>query len=294
MNQAKPLTRAVTAALLVLPALLILPSPGWSQQQNRRAGIEFQDCTDCPTMVVVPSGRFMMGSPSTEEGRDQGEGPQHTVAIANDFAAGKFEVTRSQYAQFVGETGHSGYDGCFYMDGREWKIDATRSWRNPGFAQSDSDPVVCVNWDDAKAYVSWLSRKSGEPYRLLSESEWEYAARAGTNTQFYFGESISDSQANYNWAEGKTVPVGRYASNAFGLHDMHGNVLEWTEDCSNDSYDGAPSDGSAWVTGNCERRILRGGAWFSPWSFLRSAYRYGSTAFRPSPYSGFRVARTLN
>ncbi len=227
MNQSKPFTRAVTAALVSLASLIILTPHGWSQQQDRTAGSEFEDCADCPTMVVVPSGSFMMGSPSTEEGRGQGEGPQHTVTISNAFAVGKFEVTRSQYEQFVRETGHSGYDGFFCMDGREWKIDVSGSWRNPGFAQSDSDPVVCVNWDDAIAYVSWLGQKTGKPYRLLSESEWEYAARAGTTTRFHFGDSISSNPANYNWNEEKTVPVGSYSPNAFGLYDMHGNVLEW-------------------------------------------------------------------
>ena len=155
-----------------------------------------------------------------------------------------------------------------------------------------------VSWEDAQSYVRWLSRETGEEYRLLSEAEWEYAARAGTRTRYWWGDAIGRNRANcagnhcgdsYRY----TAPVGSFSSNGFGLHDMHGNVWEWVEDCWNDSYRGAPSDGSAWESGDCGVRVLRGGSWSHVPRLLRSAYRFGSTAGDRSSYAGFRVARTL-
>ena len=151
-----------------------------------------------------------------------------------------------------------------------------------------------VSWKDAQSYVGWLSRKTGNVYRLLSESEWEYVARAGTETAYHFGNGISPSQANYGYDEKRTVPVGSYPSNAFGLHDVHGNVREWVEDCSHDSYRGAPNDGSVWTSGgDCEYRVLRGGSWFFGPGSVRSAIRYRDTTALLDFNSGFRVARTL-
>ena len=148
-------------------------------------------------------------------------------------------------------------------------------------------------WHDAKAYVAWLSRKTAKDYRLPSDAEWEYAARAGTTTKYHFGDDISRSQANYGRNEGKTVAVGRYGANAFGLHDMHGNVWEWVEDCWNGTYAGAPADGAAWTTGNCHRRLRRGGAWFNRAKFVRAAHRYGGGTAVRIYFIGFRVARTF-
>ena len=174
----------------------------------------------------------------------------------------------------------------------------------PGFSQGKRHPVVCVNWNDAKAYVRWLSRETGEDYRLLSESEWEYVARAGTTGPFHTGATISTKQANYDgnhtYGSGrkgryrkKTTPVGKFPANAFNLHDVHGNVWEWVEDCWNGSYEGAPEDGSAWESGDCSRRVLRGGSWFFTPRDLRSAHRgWGTTDYRSSR-AGFRIARTL-
>ena len=196
-------------------------------------------------------------------------------------------------------------DSCWAAVDHEWEYRSGHGWRNPGFRQTDRDPVVCVNRDDARAYASWLSRKTGKQYRLLSEAEWEYAARAGTAGPFHFGNTISTDQANYDgdytygrgWKgryRGKTVPAGSFLSNRFGLHDMNGNVGEWVEDCGHDDYSGAPSDGSAWTTGgNCSRRVVRGSGWpFHP-AMLRSSTRHWNSSTVRGDYYGFRVARTL-
>ena len=270
-------------------------------------GKEFQDCDVCPRMVIVSPGTFLMGSPATEKERQDDEGPQHQVTISNPFAVGKYEVTREQFEEFVEATGHdASSSGCWtYLEGDLWQLRQQHSWRKPGFSQSNDHPVVCVNWHDAQAYVSWLSRKTGEQYRLLSESEWEYVARAGTTGPFHFGSTISTNQANYrgNYTYGdgpkgiyrnKTVSVGSFAANRFGLHDVHGNVWEWVEDCWHETYHGAPLDGSAWVTGgDCDLRVLRGGSWVNRPMYLRSAFHGGEEAGIRSDEFGLRVARTL-
>ena len=246
----------------------------------------FRDCLQCPDMVVVPAGWFMMGSPASEAFRDKDEGPVRRVTISEPFAVGKYEVTFAEWDVCASDGGCGGH----------------RPW-DEGWGR-DERPVINVSWNDARSYAGWLSRKTGKGYRLLSESEWEYAARAGTTGPFHTGETISTDQANYvgirvygSGRKGvyrkKTVPVGSFAPNGFGLHDMHGNVWEWVEDCWNGSYAGAPADGSAWEGGDCGRRVLRGGSWFYSPRDLRSADRgwYGS-GFR-NLYLGFRVARTL-
>ena len=246
-----------------------------------KVGDTFRDCATCPEMVVVPSGSFMMGSPADEQGRKDYEGPQHRVTISKPFAVGKYEVTRGQFAAFVDAIGY----------------DAGSCWRNPGFTQTDTHPVVCVSWHDAKAYIEWLST-TGQNYRLLSEAEWEYVARAGTTTAYHFGATISPSQANYGKNNGGTTEVGSYPANAFGLHDVHGNVWEWVEDCMHlRDYNGAPSDGSAWTSdrddGEYHVRVLRGGSWAGNLSYLRSADRFDYLARDRYNYIGFRIARTL-
>ena len=235
-------------------------------------GGKLRDCDVCPELVVIPAGQYRMGSPESEEGRYDSESPVHEVTIQEPFAVGIHEVTREEFGHFVNETGHSAGETCWTYEG-EWKERSDRNWTKPGFRQGEREPVVCVNWKDAQAYVTWLSEKTGQGYRLLSESEWEYVARAGTRTPFHYGRTISTDQANYNGnytygsgREGeyreKTVPVGSYPTNEFGLHDVHGNVWEWVEDCGHDSYDGAPSDGSAWTSGgDCSTRVVRGGSW---------------------------------
>ncbi len=250
-------------------------------------GKEFHDCPECPEMVVVPAGSFTMGSPASEKGRDRDEGPQRRVTIAESFAVGKYEVTRGEFGKFVEATGHAMRNSC---------------WDNPGFRQTDRDPVVCVNWKDAQAYVRWLSEKTGQRYRLLTEAEWEYAARAGTWSRYHWGDSIGQGRANCHdcgsrWGNKQTAPVGSFSANGFGLHDMHGNVWEWVEDCWHGDYAGAPSDGSAWTSGgDCSRRgrrVLRGGSWFNSPGYLRSAIRIKNGAGDRDDDIGFRVARTL-
>jgi formylglycine-generating enzyme required for sulfatase activity len=214
------------------------------------------------------------------------EGPQLSAAIAKPLAVGKFTVTFEEWDACVADRGCGGYKPSDAGWGRNRR------------------PVINVSWDDAKAYVAWLSRKTGQEYRLLSESEREYAARAGSATPFWWGSSISTSQANYdgtstygNGAKGeyrkKTVPVDSFQPNPFGLYQVHGNVWEWTEDCYHDSYDGAPSDGSAWTAGDCSRRVVRGGSWGFVPGFLRAAFRFWLSTDGRYDYLGFRVGRTL-
>ena len=249
-------------------------------------GKEFRDCDSCPVMVVIPAGTFRIGSPESEKGRYRIEGPLHEVKFAAAFAAGKFEVTFNQWETCVSE------GGC------------SREPYDMGWGRGKR-PVISVSWHDTSEYVDWLSQKTGKQYRLLSESEWEYATRAGTTGPFHFGSTISTEQANYNgnytYGGGqkgvyrdRTVPVGSFSANEFGLHDLHGNVWEWVEDCWHDSYSGAPSDGSAWISGgNCEYHVLRGGSWDDGPRNVRSANRVGGEAGFRSIRNGFRVARTL-
>ena len=282
-----------------------------AEDRARKPGDTFRDCPECPEMVVVPAGSFVMGSPEWEWDDDQ---VRHEVRIGYRFAVSVTEVTRGEYKRFVLTTGHAAGNFCVYYKAHEWGIGSGLNWRNPGFGQTDSHPVVCVNWNDAKAYVRWLSGLTGEAYRLLSESEWEYVARAGTATSRYWGESASDQcryangadktsgdfgfgRASCNDGHARTAPVGSFVPNKFGLYDVYGNVWEWVEDCWNDSYDGAPSDGSAWESGNCGDRVVRGGSWYDKSMYLHSANRrreWGpfDTGSRDN-YVGFRVARTL-
>ncbi len=250
------------------------------------AGEEFRDCEDCPEMVVLPAGEFMMGAPASEEGRGDDEGPRHRVTIAKPLAVGKYQVSFAEW------------EACRRAGG------CSHSTEDEGWGRGNR-PAINVSWEDAQGYVKWLSRKTGKKYRLLSESEWEYAARAGTTTPFHTGATISTDQANYDgnstYGSGRkgvfrkrTVAVGSFPANQFGLHDMHGNVWEWVEDCWHDSYAGAPADGSAWTRGGvCVIRVRRGGSWGSKPRYLRSAFRdSGGTGARVN-FAGFRVARTL-
>ena len=270
-------------------------------------GDVFRDCPDCPEMVVVPSGSFTMGSPSSEEGRYDNEGPRRRVTIGSPFAVGVYEVTRGEFGRFVSATGRSMGNSCWTWDG-EWKSRPGRGWRNPGFSQDDSHPVVCVSWEDARAYAQWLSGETGEYYRLLSESEWEYVARGGTQTRYWWGDGSSsqcryangaDASSGLDWGVdcddgySRTSPVGSFGGNSFGLRDVHGNVWEWVQDCWNEDYDGAPGDGRAWERGECSRRVLRGGSWDGIPRFLRAAVRGWSGSGLRNGDAGFRVARTF-
>ena len=277
------------------------------------AGKVFRDCTECPEMVVIPSGGFRMGSPRRERGRKSNEGPRREVTIKTPFAVGKYEVTRDQYATFVAETGHDTVGGCLVWNGKRWKEDGRRWWRDPGFNQTGTHPVVCVGWHDARAYVEWLSGRTGHQYLLLSESKWEYAARAGSETPRHWEAEYSRSEAgtcryangagsktSFRWRNTacddgyrQTAPVGSFSPNAWGLYDMIGNVWEWVEDCVH-GYSGAPSDGSSWTSGgDCGRHLYRGGSWSNNPKTLRSAARGGDAPGHRGTAVGFRVARTL-
>ncbi|MFS2137545.1 SUMF1/EgtB/PvdO family nonheme iron enzyme [Duganella sp. Dugasp56] len=254
-----------------------------------------------PDLVLIPTGRFQMGSHEHEQalaikaGAQKNwldrEMPQHWVGIEHPFAMGRFPVTVGQWRQFVRATG--------------WESQSDTDWRAPGFAQNDEHPVVGVSWMDAQQYLRWLSEMTGQLYRLPSESEWEYACRAGTKTAFSFGDTISTEQANYDgnytyngsrrgtYLQG-TNKAGIFQPNPWGLFDMHGNVWEWTQDVVHDNYAGAPADGSAWEEGGDPvRRILRGGSWLYNPRYLRSAVRNGFSAVLANDIVGFRVARKL-
>jgi formylglycine-generating enzyme required for sulfatase activity len=267
--------RAVTLAEAVWPKVL-------SAEAERALPPKqiFTECAHCPEMVVMPAGEFWMGSPEDEKDRYNNEGSRHKVTIARAFAVSRFEVTSDEW------------DACVILGGCKWpapEADWGRGRR----------PVMNVSWDDAQKYVAWLSERTGKRYRLLSEAEWEYAARAGSDKAYSWGDEIGKNNANCNgcdsqWDFKQTAPVGSFAPNAFGLYDMHGNVWEWIQDCYNDSYNGAPTDGSAWTAGDCTRRVVRGGSWFDSPRYLRSANRNRDTSVDRGSYLGFRVGRTLD
>jgi formylglycine-generating enzyme required for sulfatase activity len=254
-----------------------------------------------PDLVLIPTGRFQMGSTEHEQSIAIKAGsqrtwldkemPAHWVGIERSFALGRYPVTVREWRQFVRATG--------------WESKLDVSWGDPGFKQTDDNPVVCVSWDDAQLYLQWLSGKTGQAYRLPSEAEWEYACRAGTHTAFSFGDEISTEHANYDGNftynhglrgefRGGTSKVGTFQPNPWGLFDMHGNVWEWVQDTVHENYEGAPTDGSAWEQGGDNaRRILRGGAWLYQPRYLRSALRNGYSAVLANDVVGFRVVRNL-
>lgn len=253
--------------------------------QGIEVGQVFRDCPECPEMVVLPPGRFTMGSSAEEAQRGNDESPQHKVDISYPLTVGKYEVTFAEW------------DACFTAGG------CTHRPEDEGWGRGRR-PVINVSWNDAQEYVKWLSGKTGKPYRLPSESEWEYAARAGTTTPFFTGNCITTNQASYDGTSGyphcvpqskvslnQTAEVGSHAPNAFGLHDLHGNAWEWVQDCYNATYAGAPGDGKAWIEGECGLRIQRGGAWDYYATYLRSAYRGREAPDYRYPNYGFRVAR---
>ena len=225
-------------------------------------------------MVWIAPGTFQMGSPPSEEGRDSDEGPVHEVTIRQGFYLGKYEVTQAQWEAVMGSN-PSRFKGC------------------------GDCPVERVSWDDAQAFIGKLNEMEGENrYRLPSEAEWEYAARAGSVTAYSWGNEIGNNRANcYGCGSQsdreKRAPVGSFPSNAWGLHDMHGNVWEWVQDCWNDSYRGAPTDGAAWESGACEVRVVRGGSWDGDPRNLRAAFRIGHYSVVRYSDSGFRVVRTV-
>ena len=240
------------------------------------SGQRFRDCAECPEMVVVPAGSFLMGSLGGELAGLESAQPVRRVTIDKPFAVGVYEVTFAEWDACLADGGCNGYRP-----------------HDQGWGRG-RHPVLNVTWEDTQAYLAWLSGKTGQSYRLLSEAEWEYAARAWTQTSFSFGNSILPSQANY-WSSDwkRTLPVGSFEPNAFGLFDMHGNASEWVQDCWHPSYEGAPTDGSAWESGPCTGRVDRGGSYDSGGSSIRAASRLGWSADIPDYSRGFRVAKTL-
>ena len=267
----------------------------------------FRECPDCPDLVVIPAGTFMMGSPLDEPGRFDAEGPRHPVSV-RAFALGKTDVTVGEFLTFLQDTGYQP-EPCDRVLGLMWQSPRRGVADPPGAADLPRQPAVCLSWNDAQAYVAWLNGKvhpapkdGGGPYRLPSEAEWEYAARAGTTTARWWGEDIGAGNANCNgcgspWDNQLLAPAGRFGPNAFGLYDMLGNVWQWTDDCWNESYVGAPRDGRAWMGGDCGKHVLRGGSWSNLPKFIRAAARSRGDAsggdFDYGHYAGFRVARTI-
>jgi len=297
----------VLRGLLLIGAILALPSHARATDPLDRV---FRECPDCPEMVAIPAGKFVMGSPATEPGRFDAEGPQHTVSV-RAFALGKHDVTIAEFLTFLRETGDQPAP-CDVTLGLAWKSPGHGLAYPPGEADSPLEPAGCLSWNDAQAYVTWLNRKvrgttataarHDGPYRLPSEAEWEYAARAGTTTARWWGDAIGRGNANCNgcgsqW-DGKLIaPVGSFAPNPFGLYDMLGNVWQWVNDCWHESYVGAPSDGSTWATATCGKRVMRGGSWSNLPVFVRAAARNKGDPqgwdFDYFSYAGFRVARSL-
>ncbi len=286
-SRPRPGLMLVVAAWIVANAAA--PRVGYCQQPGAAAqharlepGTTFTDCEACPEMVVLPPGAYVMGSPPDEEGRYDDEGPAHRVTIAQPFAVGVREVTFAEWDACVADGGCEGYEAGDEGRGRGIR------------------PVLNANWHNAQAYVAWLSEVTGEQYRLPSEAEWEYAARAGTTTLYSWGDEPSADHGNgeqdHGWPDDGhryTAPTASFAANGFGLHDAHGNVWEWTADCWNENYEGAPNDGSAWLAGDCVGRVTRGGAYNGGSGHLRSAMRLKIYSRFRSYFIGFRVARAV-
>lgn len=243
-----------------------------------KPGADFRDCaTGCPLMVIIPAGAFMMGSPENEPDRMSTEGPQHEVTIARPFAVSRFEVTFDEW------------DAC---------VAAAACPRVADHWGRGHMPVINVSWEDARQYARWLSQVVGKPYRLPTEAEWEYAARAGASTRYSWGDDPAIGSANCDGCGGEpsrqqTLPVGSFKPNAFGLYDMHGNVWEWVEDCWHKTYANAPTDGTAWLDTDPSFRVIRGGSWHNESELVRAAVRFQRNIHVQFDTLGFRVVRTI-
>jgi formylglycine-generating enzyme required for sulfatase activity len=315
----------VVTALSMHPALLSAAETK-SPSLSMPVGKVFNDCGSiekCPDMVVIPPGSFVMGSPATEKGRFDDEGPQRKVTISHSFAMGRTQVTRGQFARFIKATNYrttsqNHLGGCFKAftaDGRQNISGEGGSWRDPGFEQTDEHPVVCIGWRDAQAYIQWLnSQLSTNAYRLPTEAEWEYAARAGSTGAYPWGNdhvaackytNIADQTTGpkgISWGLSSecsdgyffTAPAGKFKPNKFGLFDFLGNAVEWTDDCWHTNYIDAPQDGSAWKEssgGDCTKRMGRGAGWLG--DDARSAARGAGGVDGANNGLGFRLAKTL-
>ncbi len=239
-------------------------------------GETFQDCPECPEMVVLPKGTFVMGDKNS---RDKREKPAHIVFFSKPFAMGKFELT------------FENWEACFNDKGCA-KIPDDHGWGKVG------RPVINVDIVEVEQYLAWLSKKTGATYRLPSEAEWEYAARGGTTTQYWFGDKVGMGKVNCRkcgtpWSGKGSAPVGTFPANPYGLHEMNGNIWEWAGDCWNPNHDGAKSNGETRLTGDCNYRVIRGGSWYYFSKLSRGAYRYRNDARVFSYNIGFRVLREL-
>jgi len=318
-----PAPQPVAAPQPAPPAATPQPAPTAAPAASaaNTPGKTFRDCPNCPEMVVVPAGSFQMGAaagederfglPSGDAGRDE---PQHPVTIAKPFALAKFDVTRAEFAAFIKATDFKPRLGCMTYANGKWQAQAEASWEQPGYAQTENDPVVCMNTIEIDAYLNWLRRTTGKAYRLPSEAEWEYAARGGTATPFYWGDDANQACAYENVGDETfreknpgtasavpcrdgfvdTAPVGSFKPNPFGLYDMLGNVAIITADCWNPTYAGAPSDGSAWESGECGRRAARKATFGALRArTFRAANRFPHGALAKLNRFGFRVALSL-
>jgi len=309
--------RGQHALLLAVFTAFALPATA----QSLKPGTTFRDCPTCPEMVVVPTDAFVMGSTPAEAAaanvpQDQGmrEQPAHPVTIANRIAVGRYELTVAEYAAFATEMDRPANNNCTTWDTAQGKFGevASATWESPGYPQTDRHPVGCLTLDDARAYAKWLSQKTRQHYRLPSEAEWEYVARAdgvaGTAGDICAQANVSDAARleahGGNGADATrffscrddfvyAAPVGSFPANAFGLSDVIGNIWEWTEDCFVPNYDGAPADGSARITKTCDRYVVRGGGWYSRTWFARSPGRSRETPDYRSSTLGVRIVRDM-
>ena len=311
--------RSSAATASATPAAARVPPP----PAPAKPGVITRDAPDLPEMVLIPPGDYLRGVPTAESQRedtdDDDARPVARVTIQQPFWMGQYPVTWGEFAAFIDSTGHKMPNEAYTYEPDakgEWSYQKrdNRNWRNPGFKQTVRDPVVCVNHEDALAYIAWLNQRTGGGYRLPSEAEWEYAARAGTETARYWGDGMEQAHLYANMADQSlrkpmgpaeagrsfidgddgyvfTSPVGSFKANGFGLHDMLGNVWEWCADTWHGSYEGAPTDGSAWAAGGSAYRVLRGGSWFFVARFVRSANRYARDPSVRYDRFGFRCAR---
>jgi len=285
----------------------VAATPAPAPPPELAVGTIFRDCPTCPLMIVLPPGDYVQGTPAGTPGAESFEAPEHDVFIDNSFAASQHEVTVGEFEDFVAASGRK-VEGCWTYDGA-WRLDSAANWKSAVEGQTALHPASCVSWDDANAYAQWLSQKTSQPYRLPSAAEWEFAARGGSSAvRPWTGDANACSQANVadqtaaqhfpGWTTHacmdtyvQSAPVGSFAANAFGLHDMLGNVFEWVADCWHDDYSGAPDDGSARVDGDCSQHEMRGGSWFTAPDFVRVSYRNRFATDYRSTSVGFRVVR---
>jgi len=282
--------------------------------RTSETGAALWDCAMCPEMVIAPAGIFDIGSPDDEPGRGKDEAPRRQITLAYPFAVGRFEVARGEYEAFLKATAHPVRGGCVTDRAHkgEWSPEPNTTLRDPGFKQADNHPVACVNWDDAQAYIAWLNAQTDGGYRLLTEAEWEFVARAGTTTAYPWGADVNTGCSDANGADAtlrdkypdyaaatcrdgalNTAPVGSYRANAFGLYDLIGNMGEWVQDCATLSYENLPTDGSADPSGDCAKHVVRGGSWGTMTKDYRVANRVRYAASAVDDSIGIRVAKTL-